>query len=185
MSPRFTQNAQGGGESVLIPVTPRRDRISSATVPGRRRGTVALVTSALREEERGLLIPLGLWARIWCDDTREEERCRRYVQALQGGGEEQLELGGPFWSCVRYDDTREEERHRRSSGRPEGGVAFRILMPRGLLRSPSGGSWSGSDPGRPVRGQKAGSAHCTSRDIRGTDGSVLLRLRKGPKGQRL
>lgn len=92
MSPRFTQNAQGGGESALIPVTPRRDRISSATVPGRRRGTVALVTSALREEERGLLIPLGLWARIWCDDTREEERCRRYVQALQGGGEEQLEL---------------------------------------------------------------------------------------------
>ena len=59
MSPRFTQSAQGGA-SALIPVTPRRDRISSATVPGRSRGTVALVTSALREEERGLLIPLGL-----------------------------------------------------------------------------------------------------------------------------
>jgi hypothetical protein len=25
----------------------------------------------------------------------------------------------------------EEERYRRSSGRPEGGVAFQILMPRG------------------------------------------------------
>jgi hypothetical protein len=97
MSPRFTQNAQGGGESALIPVTPRRDRFSSATVPGRRRGTIALVTSALREEERGLLIPLGLWARIRCDDTREEERCRRYVQALQGGGEKQLDL---MWTVL-------------------------------------------------------------------------------------
>ncbi len=183
MSPRFTQSTQGGA-SALIPVTPRRDRISSATVPGRRRGTVALVSSALREE-RGRLIPLGRLARIMCDDTREEERCRRYFKSPQGGGEEQLELVGPFWSCVRYDDTREEERYRRSSGRPEGGAAFRILMPRGLLRSPNGGSWSGSDPSRPVRGQKAGSAHCTSRGRRGTDGSVLLRLRKKPKGRGL
>ncbi len=184
MSPRFTQNAQGGGESALIPLIPRRDRNSSATVPGRRRGTVALVSSALREE-RGRLIPLGHWARILCDDTREEERCRRYFKSPQGGGEEQLELVGPFWSCVCYDDTREEERYRRSSGRPKGGVAFRILMPRGLLRSPNGGSSSGSNPGRPVRGQRAGSAQCTSRGKRGTDGNALLRWRKKPKGRRL
>lgn len=92
MSPRFTQSAQGGA-SALIPVTPRRDRISSATVPGRRRGTVALVSSALREEERGLLIPLGLWARI-------------SIRRHQGGGEV---------SPLRSSHSREEERSNLSS----------------------------------------------------------------------
>ncbi len=91
MSPRFTQSAQGGA-SALISVIPRRDRISSATVPGRRRGTVALVSSALREE-RGRLIPVGRWARI---------SMRRH----QGGGEV---------SPLRSSHPREEERSNLSS----------------------------------------------------------------------
>ncbi|WP_233486603.1 hypothetical protein, partial [Shimia marina] len=59
MSPRFTQKAQGGGKSPLIPV-PRGRRISSAAAPGRRRGAAALVSRDLREEERDPLIPVGV-----------------------------------------------------------------------------------------------------------------------------
>jgi len=115
MSPRFTQNAQGGGESALIPVTPRRDRISSATVPGRRRGTVALVTSALREEERGLLILLGLWPEFGATTPGRRRGAAAMFKRSREEERSNLISFGPFWCCARYDDTREEERYRRSS----------------------------------------------------------------------
>jgi hypothetical protein len=107
------------------------EREKAAATSGRRRDVAALHTKRSGRSERLDIGDAATGSNFKCDGAREEERHRRSsYKRPQGGGERALDTVGPE-ARIWCDDTREEERYRRSSGRPEGGVAFQILMPRG------------------------------------------------------